>query len=189
MNVAFCTSASPDYVEKYQKCISSHIDYCNKHKIDYYLDQGPLENKQTKKEWYWRKVYNILQYFNQYDYVAIIDCDIKFKPNCPDIRTQINNSSIFYVNGISGRPNSGFLIIKTDTTGRQFVDTILHWRGTELPDYAKMKGENGYVIKYLKENPDHSCELSIQWNCSQPEYQNDAFVLHYTNKLAGKENE
>lgn len=182
--IAFCSSGSEDYIKKYERCIISHKVYSSRFNIDYYLDLGPLEENQNKLEWYWRKVYTILPYFKKYDYVCIVDLDIEFKKNAPDIRTAIDEkNSIFYVNGISDRPNSGFLIIKTDYCGEKFIKTILDWRGSQLPSYANMKGENGYVIKYIKENPENTKEIELKWNCSQPDFMNEAYVLHYTNKL------
>lgn len=182
--IAFCCSASKDYIEKYKKCIESQISYCKKYDIDYFLDSGPLDKGQKRSEWYWRKVYNIIPYFENYDYVCIVDCDLEFTSLAEDIRTEITKESLFYVLGISKRPNSGFLIIKSDNDGKNFIDTILKWRGNPLPAYAEMKGENGYVIQYIKENPANTKEIPLKWNCSQVQFKDEAYVLHYTNQLA-----
>lgn len=184
MKIAFCCSASKDYVKKYQRCIESHMTYCKKYNIDYYLDDGDLKADQNKSEWYWRKVYTILKYFDDYDIVSIVDIDIEMKEQSPDIRTVLDSNSIYYVKGISGRPNSGFLVMRTDKISKKFIKTILNRRGNELPDYAKMIGENGYVIQYIKENPQGTKELPLEWNCSQPKFIDTAYFLHYTNRLA-----
>lgn len=181
--IVFSSCGSYDYIEKYKFCIQSHRTYSKRYNIDYFLDTGELGFEQDSTEWYWRKLYTILPYFDSYDYICIVDLDIEFKHNAPDIRTVIDKNSIFYVNGISNRPNSGFLIIKSDKYGKKFINTILEWRGDPLPSYAKMKGENGYVIKYINDYPENTKELGIEWNCSQPKFLNQAYVLHYTNKL------
>lgn len=184
MKIAFCCSASKDYVKKYDWCVKSQKEYCKKYNIDFYLDDGELEPNQQKSEWYWRKVYTPLKYFDQYDIVAIVDIDIEMKPTSPDFRTVLDENSIYYVRGISKRPNSGFLPMRTNDISKKFLNTILERRGQPLPKYAKMIGENGYVIQYIKENPEGTKEIPLEWNCSQPDYKDNAYFLHYTNRLA-----
>lgn len=185
MKIKFCCTASDDYLEKYDRCYESHLEYCKKYDIDYAIDGDPLKEGQTRAEWYWRKLSSTLQYFDDYDYVVVIDIDIEIKPNTPDIRSVIDNNSIFYVNGISNRPNSGFLIIKTDEIGKKFIQTVLKNRSRPVEKRFKAPGENGHVIEYLHDYPENSKELPIEWNCSQPQFMDQSFLLHYTNKLSG----
>ena len=186
--IAFCSVGSADYIKKYQKkCIPSVKHYCEKNGIDYFLDDGELEPGQEKHGWYWRKFYGILNYWEDYDYVCIVDLDIEIKATAPDIREVLDNNSIFYVKGISNRPNSGFLIFKTDSVARMMVETVLSNRGKPLPiehrvmpaQNGRIIDDNGYVIQYLHNHPEGSRELGIEWNCSQPDYMNEA----YTNQL------
>jgi len=184
MKIKFCCTASEDYLEKYKRCYVSQLDYCEKNGIDYALDSKPLRDGQSRSEWYWRKLSSTLQYFKDYDYLVIIDIDIEIKSNTPDIRTIIDNNSIFYVNGISNRPNSGFLIIKTDEIGKTFINQVLKNRYKPVAKKFKAPGENGHIIEYLNNNPDKIKELSIEWNCSNPKHMDKSFLLHYTNQLS-----
>jgi hypothetical protein len=184
MKIAFCCTASQDYLEKYDRCYGSHQAYCEKFNIDYKLDNEPLKEGQTRAEWYWRKLSSTLPYFECYDYVVVIDIDIEITNKTPDIRSIIDDNSIFYANGISKRPNSGFLIIKTDEIGKKFIKEVLNSRNTKVGKGFGAPGENGHVIKYLHFNPEKSKEISSLWNNTDPNKINEAYLLHYTNKLS-----
>lgn len=184
MKIKICCTASTDYLEKYDRCYKSHLAYCKKYNIDYALDDKPLEEGQSRAEWYWRKLSSTLQYFDDYDYVVVLDIDIEIKSNTPDIRNIIDNNSIFYVNGVSNRPNSGFLIIKTDDIGKTFLTQVLKNRPVPVAKQFKAPGENGHVIEYIHYNPKGTAELPIEWNCSQPKFIEQSYMIHYTNKLS-----
>lgn len=184
MKINICCTASQDYLEKYKKCYESHLAYCKKYDINYTLDDEPLKEGQTRAEWYWRKLSSLLPHFENYDYVVVLDIDIKIKTSTPDLRSIIDKESIYYVNGVSKRPNSGFLIIKTDKIGKKFVKNVIKSRNTIVDKKFKAPGENGHVISYISKHPKGTKELPIEWNCSQPEFAKNSYLLHYTNKLS-----
>lgn len=183
MKINICCTASDDYLKKYKKCYDSHLAYCKKYDVDYTLDNKPLKEGQTRAEWYWRKLSSLLPHFDNYDYVVVLDIDIEIKSSTPNIKTIIDDNSIYYVNGVSNRPNSGFLIIKTDDIGKRFVTEVLNNRSNPVTKEFKAPGENGHVIEYIYYNPQGTKELPIEWNCSQPKHMKDAYILHYTNHL------
>jgi hypothetical protein len=85
--------------------------------------------------------------------------------------------------GISKRPNSGFMIFKNDQRSADFLNDVITKREKEIPNQFSMKGENGYVIWSLSENKEDTKELELKWNCSQPEFLDECFIIHYTNKM------
>jgi hypothetical protein len=183
MNITLLCIASEDYLEKYKKCIASQKNYCRKHNYTYYLDTNS-NNIQHWKDWYWKKIISARQLLPNVDYLVIIDSDCEITDIAEPIESVIDINSVYYVNGISGRPNSGFLIIKNDDIGNNFINNVLDKRSRELPqNFQPTKGENGQVIWELSENSNNTKELPLKWNCSQPEFLKDAYIIHYTNKM------
>lgn len=183
MKIALSCIASIDYLEKYKKCIESHRHYCKKFNYEYHLNTES-ENINHWKDWYWKKIIEAKKLLTNYDFIVIIDCDCEITTKAESLETILDQNSIYYVLGISGRPNSGFLIIKNNSCGNNFLQDLLLKRNQSLPDkYKSTKGENGHVIWALGENPDSSKELEMKWNCSQPEHIEKAFIIHYTNKM------
>lgn len=180
MRIIFYCVASPDYVIKYQKCIRSQNTYCQKNNYDYFLDE------EISDDYYWKKICNIQQFYHTHDLVVIIDADCEITINCPPIESFLNECSIYYVLGISGRPNSGFLPVKTNSRGQEFINNVIAKRDQVCPDDLIMKGENGRIIWELQENNKLTQELSKQWNCSNPKYINSAYIIHYTNLMKDK---
>lgn len=185
MKVIVSCSASPDYVKKYNRCITSQKEYCKKYNYDYVIDSNPLLPGQDRKEWTWKKHYTLDQYEDTHDIFVGIDCDCEIKSNTPPIESVLNNNSIYYVLGISGRPNMGFMIYRNDDIRKYFHTELIRRRDIEVPKEYKVKpgGENGHAIWILSEMTNGLQELSLKWNCTQPQYANDAYILHYTNKL------
>jgi hypothetical protein len=180
MNIIFYCVASPDYITKYQLCIDSQKTYCQKNNYSYLLDDKISEN------YYWKKIEGVKQFYNTYDIVVIIDADCEITNKCPPLETIINESSIYYVLGISGRPNSGFLPIRTNSRGKEFITDIISKKEKECPRKYVMKGENGVVIWSLDENNISTKELPLMWNCSNPENIDTAYIIHYTNLMRNK---
>lgn len=181
MKIIFYCVASDDYIEKYKRCIDSHQKYCDKNNYSYFLDNDKTKITQ-RKDWYWKKIEELQKFLKDYDIIILIDADCEIKNNCPTIESILTEKSIYYVLGISNRPNSGFLIIKSNSTGSNFINEILKRRYIPCPETHKSKGENGVVIWVLSELDDKQ-ELSLQWNCSQPEYIDNAYIIHYTNNM------
>lgn len=185
--IAFFCAASDDYVEKYSNFIQSHKRYCMKHDIDYYIENDPLEPDQTKKEWYWKKITCVEKYFDRYDYVGVVDADLFILNRAPDIRTILDSkNSIFYANGKTGKPNSGFVIIKNSKKGKHYLSTVLEYRKIAGKLKPNTGGENGSVIHYIKNFPKFTKEIDRKWNFSSFKGQRFAYCLHFTKQLRGK---
>lgn len=188
MKIIMSCSASPDFVVKYKKCLESQKNYCEKYNYDYAIDDNPLESGQTNAEWKWKKHYTLFKYRKTHDIFVSIDADCMIKDITPPLESVIDDHDIYYVNGISNRPNSGFLIVKNTAIGNFFHEELIRRRNNPVPENCKVKvhGDNGHVIWVLSELKNKAKELPIEWNCSQPEFQNSAYILHYTNKLKSK---
>jgi hypothetical protein len=182
MKIAFSCVASSDYVEKYHLCIKSQKEYCEKNQYDYYLESDSTGINDWR-EWYWKKIYTLKKFYHEYDFFVLIDADCEIKNITPTIESIIDDNFVYYVLGISNRPNSGFMIFKNNVESQNLIESILQKRNIECPKKFKSKGENGAVIWALDEISSGKKELDIKWNCSSPEYMNDAFVIHYTNKM------
>jgi hypothetical protein len=183
MKIALSCIASEDYLEKYKKCVDSQRSYCEKYRYDYYLNSDTTDIAHWK-DWYWKKIHEALQLLEKYDFVVIIDADCEITESAVNIESELDDNSIYYVLGISNRPNSGFLIIRNDRRGIDFLTDLLEKRHQTLPEqYRSTKGENGHVIWCLGNDSSKTKELNLKWNCSQPEHINDAYIIHYTNKM------
>ena len=182
-NIIFLCVASDDYLKKYKKCISSQENYCKKNNYTYYLDSDN-SNITHWKDWYWKKIISAKTLLPTSDYLVIIDSDCEITNIAEPIESIIDNNSIYYVIGVSGRPNSGFLIIRNNARGNSFLKNVLDKRYKEFPtEFRADKGENGQVIWELFENKNETKEIPLRWNCSQPKFLKDAYVIHYTNKM------
>jgi len=182
MNIAFICVASDDYVKKYKNCLSSQKNYCKKNDYLHIL----IDDKKYISDWkdyYWKKIYEVNDHLSKYDYVVLIDCDCEITDNTPPIKEILDTNSIYYVLGISKRPNSGFMIFKNDIRSIDFLNDVINKKEKPLPKEFAMKGENGFVIWSLIENNQGTKELDLKWNCSQPEFLESAYIIHYTNKM------
>jgi hypothetical protein len=183
MKIALSCIASIDYFKKYAKCIESQKKFCKKYNYDYCLNSDD-DDILHWKDWYWKKIKEAKKILLNYDYVVIIDCDCEITDIAESIESVLDDNSIYYTLGISHRPNSGFLIIKNNKRGLSFLNDILEKRDNKFPDnYSSTKGENGHVIWSLVENNQGTKELDLKWNCSQPEFLESAYIIHYTNKM------
>ena len=185
MKVIMSCSASPDFVIKWQRCINSQKLYCKKHGYDYVVDDRPLLEGQTNNEWTWKKHYTLDQYENTHDVFIGIDADCEIKSNTPPIESFLNKNSIYYVLGVSGRPNAGFMVYRNDDVRKNFHTELIKRRPQKVPSHFRVKpsGDNGHVIWVLSEMANGLQELPLEWNCSQPKFINEAYILHYTNYL------
>jgi len=185
MKIVISCSASPNFLEKWNRCIESQRRYCEKHGYDYKIDDRPLRQGETNTEWTWKKHYTLDQYENTHDVFVAIDADCEIKESTPPVESILNENSIYYVNGISGRPNAGFMIYRNDKRRKYFHTELLKRRHIKVPGNFKVKpsGDNGHVIWILSEMTKGVQELPLKWNCSQPKHMKDAYILHYTNHL------
>lgn len=182
MNIAFLCVASDDYIKKYEKCVSSQKKYCEKNNYSYLLIN---DNKYIldRKDYYWKKIFEIRDNLLNFDYIVLIDCDCEITVKALPVETVLDTASIYYVLGISKRPNSGFMIFKNDQRSMNFLNEVIDKKEKNIPTEFSMKGENGFIIWALSENNKNTKELELKWNCSQPNFSEEAFVLHYTNKM------
>lgn len=184
MKIVISCSCSPDFLQKYKKCIESQKKYCKKYNFDYNLDSTPVYTN-DRKEWTWKKHYILNQFEDTHEVLILIDADCEIKESAPSINTVLNKNSIYYVNGISGRPNAGFMIFRNDDIGKYFRTELINRRSKKVPLNFKVKegGDNGHVIWVLSEMSEGVQELPICWNCSQPKFARDAYIIHYTNSM------
>lgn len=186
--LALICAASDDYVEKYQRFIHSHERYCAKHDIDYFIERDPLQPGETNKEWYWRKIYCVPKYFDRYDFVGVVDADLFILNRAPNIRIVFDEkNAIYYANGKTGKPNSGFVWIKSNKKGRHYINTIIDYRYT-IAHRLKPNtgGENGSVIRYIQQHPKFTKEIDRKWNFTNIRGSKFAYCLHFTKQLRGK---
>lgn len=179
--------ATRDYMDKWAFCLESHTAYCHTHGYGC-AHMDPAGSELHPK---WAKLEIALFFLKKGRDLILIDADAEFTDSCPpfmNILSENPQKDIFYVNGISGRPNSGVLIMRGgDSTAVAFLQECLARRQETVPkeDFVTKEGENGHIIMLLKqpEYASKAMELPKIWNCSDPACYTEAFVRHYTNKL------
>jgi hypothetical protein len=182
MNIAFICVASDDYVKKYKNCLSSQKNYCKKNDYLHIL----IDDKKYISDWrdyYWKKIYEAKDNLINCDFLVLIDADCEITEKAEPIENILDSHSIYYVLGISKRPNSGFMIFKNDDRSMFFLNDVISKKEKIIPKEFAMKGENGFVIWSLLENNQGTKELDLKWNCSQPDFLDEAYIIHYTNKM------
>lgn len=79
-NYCICSMCigSEEYKQKYKKCIQSHVNFCETHKISYFcteiLDRKKYESELRPESWYKLMVVN--EKIDEYEIVFWIDCDV-----------------------------------------------------------------------------------------------------------------
>ena len=194
MTILLCVADEP-YVEKYFPCIYSHRRYCNKmsdkkkNNYKYHLVTGSREERNWKR-YKINELHRLLHTTN--DDVVLIDGDCYIKEHTPNFKKFLQpDKSIYYVNGRSGRLNSGFLYFKNNQNSKDFVTDLLEKLKIQIPRgngyFVTPEGENGHVI-WLKEEYENAgkrifCELPKHYNCSSKALKDQAYILHFTNEL------
>ena len=185
--IILCT-ASDDYIEKYKPCINSQINYCKKHDYEYKLISGKKEERNWKRS----KIDELINLLDTTTSdVLLIDADCLIKDDCPKLEIFLNDKSIYYANGKSGRLNSGVLYFKNTKNSLEFLNNLKEKLKIKIPRgkgyYVTKEGENGHIIwtkdEYEKLNKNIFQEISKKWNCSSPALKEEAYVLHFTNDL------
>lgn len=186
--ILLCT-ASNNFIEKYKFCIDSQENFCNKNNYKYRLVRGEKEQRNWKRAKI-EELQELLTY--EKEDICLIDSDCYIKNTCPSFSTFIDNSkSIFFVNGKSGRLNSGFLYFKNNDSSKQFINDLQNNLKHNVPRgkgyFVTKEGENGHIIwlkdEYEKAGQNIFQEISKKWNCSSPALKKDAYILHFTNDL------
>jgi hypothetical protein len=188
---AVLTIATKDYAEQWRFCIQSQSNYCKREGYEYHVIDPKGEILHPK----WMKLQTALKLLETGCNVFLIDADAEITSRCPpfmSIFEEYPSSDILFVNGISGRPNSGVLFFRggNSSIAKQFLQECLSRKKDTIPseDFVTPEGENGHVIHLLKlpAYKERSHNLSILWNCSIPDYADEAYVRHYTNLLREK---
>lgn len=180
--------ATPDYARQWRFCIDSQKTYCARNQFEHRVID-PTGSKLHPK---WTKFELAIDQLTRGNDVFLIDADAEISKTCPPFTRVLSDHpqhDIFFVRGISGRPNSGVLMLRggKDSVAVQLLNACLSTRLETVPpdDFVTADGENGHVIWQLKKAPfaQSSHELDRTWNCSIPEQAETAFVRHYTNRL------
>jgi hypothetical protein len=180
--------ASDNYKLKYLSCIESQERYCSKMNYTYKLVSGPDDSRNWKRA----KVEELTNIINATDDdILLIDGDCYIKDICPPIDFLTEDKSIFYVNGKSGRLNSGFLYFKNNNHSRDFVAELKEKLKCKLPRgrgyFVTTEGENGHVIwlqdEWIKSEKNVFQEIGFEWNCASPKLKQKAYILHFTGLL------
>lgn len=180
--------ADNEYCKKYKPCIDSQKKYTEKFNYEYVLISGKKESRNWKRS----KIDELITLLETTtDDVLLIDADCLIKDSCPELTAFVNDQSIYYANGKSGRLNSGFLYFKNNTNSLNFLYDLKEKLNFKVPRgkgyYVTKEGENGHVIwikdEYEKSNKLIFKEISKKWNCTSPALKAEAYVLHFTNDL------
>jgi hypothetical protein len=180
--------ATPDYISRWNFCIDSQRAYCRSLGYEYRV----IDPSQSALHPKWAKLEIAAHFLEAGRDVLLIDADAEIDPSCPGFSELFARSllhDILFVNGVSGRPNSGVLALRggRSSVAAPFLRECLASRKETVPaeDFVTAEGENGHVIWKLKEQrfADRSGELPRVWNCSDPAIANQAYVRHYTNHL------
>jgi hypothetical protein len=180
--------ASDNYKLKYLPCIESQEKYCNRMNYTYTLVSGPDDSRNWKRA----KVEELSSIINiTNDDILLIDGDCYIKDICPPIDFLTEDKSIFYVNGKSGRLNSGFLYFKNNSYSKDFVKELLEKLNEPIPRghgyFVTSEGENGHIIwlqnEWIKSGKSFFQEIDVEWNCANPKLKETAYILHFTGLL------
>jgi hypothetical protein len=180
--------ADDEYIKKYKPCIESQIEYAKRTGYQHVLISGEKESRNWKRS----KIDELMTLLETTsDDVILIDADCLIKDSCPKFTTFVNDQSIYYANGKSGRLNSGFLYFKNDQNSLNFLYDLKEKLKLTIPRgkgyFVTKEGENGHIIwlkdEYKKSGKDIFQEIPRLWNCSSPSLKEDAYILHFTNDL------
>ena len=185
--ILLCT-ASDDYIEKFKPCISSQAIWCKKYGYSYNLIRGSQESRNWKRA----KIDELEYLLNNTDEdICLIDGDCYIKDRCPPIDFLNKKKSIFYVNGKSGRLNSGFLYFKNNDHSRNFIKELKEKLKLPIPRgqgyFVTTEGENGHIIwlqdEWSNNGKNVFQQISFEWNCASPRLKEKAYILHFTGSL------
>ena len=180
--------ATSDYAQKWRFCIDSQYSYARRHGFEYRCidpSSSPLNPK-------WAKLEAALNILEQGRDVLLIDADAEITKSCPPFTQLIqanSESDIFFARGISSRPNSGVLVLRggPNSAATALLAECLERRQDKVPieDFVTEEGENGHVIWLLKNDcySRRSIAIIADWNCTDPNRAQFAYVRHYTNHL------
>lgn len=179
------TLATPDYAERWKFCLDSQARYAKRFGYDHVCNDRPVAGLDA----FWSKLHLALGYLNAGSDVLLIDADAEITSRArpfTEVLRRFPTKDIFYVLGISGRPNSGVLMLRGGQSHAvAFLNVCLANVTMRLPKADRAPGENGHVIYFLKKEPFASAshELLLRWNCSRVASAANAYIRHFTNEL------
>ncbi|MEI4474252.1 FkbM family methyltransferase [Frigidibacter sp. MR17.24] len=181
--VALCV-ATDGYDLIWDFCLQSQSDYCAKHGIEYRLVRGVSDQLNGK----WIKLREAADLLKSGHTVLVVDADVQITRDTPHFSAAMldEDRSIFIANGISGRANSGVMMLR-GTRAIEFLETCLANKDKPVnpENFVTTDGENGHIIEALQLDSfvTERGILSNEWNCTLPEKASSAFFRHYTNRL------
>lgn len=179
--------ATDGYAALWDFCIESHRAYCKAHGIEYRLVRKCLPGLNAK----WSKLQIARDLLAEGYTIMLVDADTRISQSAPHYNSTMTNKrkGIYAALGVSGRPNSGVLMLKGGRSRQaiKFLDACLESRETPVSEenHVTSEGENGHVIEWLQKRP-HSGNfqaLDGRWNCTRVEGAEGAYIQHFTNFL------
>lgn len=181
--------ASGGYVRIWPECIASHRAYARRHGLEYTLvEQAPASGPHPK----WLKFHLALEALEGGRDVMLLDADARITTEAPafgDVLARHPNADIFAALGVSGRPNSGVVLLRGGGRSRatSFLRTCIANAARPVPreDRVTAEGENGHFIHYLKQSPFDTAfqRLDPGWNRTEPPARPGDSVIHYTGPM------
>lgn len=185
---AVLTVATTSYAVSWQFALESQERYARRFGYRYVRHGEPSTRWNAK----WSKLAYALEVIESGTDILLIDADAEITGKAPAFTIVLSENpeqDIFYVLGISGRPNSGVLILRGGRFGKaaELLKACIANAGVPVPkqDRVTKEGENGHIIHFLKQEPfaSSSLELPLEWNCTRVAQSRTAYVRHYTNQL------
>lgn len=181
------TVATDGYDAVWRFCLESQRRYCDKFGYPHRILTNPVPGLNGK----WSKLHVALDAILEGHDVLLIDADAEITSLAPPFVEKLAslNGDIGIVLGISGRPNSGVIMLsgQPNSAAPAFLSDCLSARDTPVPpeDVVTAEGENGHVINILGRTPhrERVHYLESAWNCSIPDMASPVFIWHYTNFL------
>lgn len=181
--------ATPDYAKAWQFCIRSQQRFAVKHGYKHAMLSGKIDGLHPK----WAKLQYVLEEIQAGNDILMIDADAQIRSFAPSLKTLLANAGdIFCTKGHSGRINSGFMLFRAEKGGcsEGYLQKCLEGRNKPISqeNFVTSEGENGHIIE-VAQDPRFADKIAIvepAWNCTSPEGERDAYVLHYTAKLRQK---
>lgn len=175
-------------------CIDSQRRYADRIGGEFFLETA---NPWADLTPHWSKFRRALELLDSGRDLAIVDADIFMREHTPPFQEVLRahpHFDIFFAMGRSGRPNSGFLILRGGSEGRarQLIHTCLENRSITLPqqDFVTTHGENGHFIHFSRMEPFRSAtfELPQVWNRTDYPILDADYNIHFTGPLASGHN-
>jgi len=175
--------ATPDYAKKWNRCIESQRAYCVRNDFEFQCTSQCPPGLNPK----WSKLKLALDQVRSGRDVMMIDADAEISAACPpfvEVLASYRDRDIFYVNGISERPNSGVMLFRgaSSSAASKFLSACLAGKDVPVPstDFVSADGENGHIIHFLKQPQFATLSRAMdrKWNTWHPDEFHRAYVRH-----------